>query len=126
MAQICPKIQNRSHSGGITCNINMQNEEMLFTNVMVFILSHLKRYSMSNHRHLCVLATPFLTDMYVKDIQTKICEKDGEPAVVKETAATALVDGKNLLGPVVGNFCMNLAIKKAKDVGIGWVVAHSE
>lgn len=53
-----------------------------------------------------------------------ICAKDGEPVLEKETAATALVDGKNLLGPVVGNFCMNLAIKKAKEVGIGWVVAR--
>uniref|UniRef100_A0A3Q0SEA3 Malate dehydrogenase n=1 Tax=Amphilophus citrinellus TaxID=61819 RepID=A0A3Q0SEA3_AMPCI len=64
-------------------------------------------------------------DMYVKDVQTGICAKDGEPVVEKESAATALVDGQNLLGPVVGNFCMNLAIKKAKEVGIGWVVAHS-
>ncbi|KAG7230899.1 hypothetical protein INR49_024927 [Caranx melampygus] len=63
-------------------------------------------------------------DMYVKDIQSGICAKDGEPVVEKESAATALVDGKNLLGPVVGNFCMNLAIKKAKEVGVGWVVAH--
>ncbi|KAM4573674.1 putative oxidoreductase YjmC [Odontesthes bonariensis] len=63
-------------------------------------------------------------DMYVKDIQTGICAVDGEPVVEKESAATALVDGKNLLGPVVGNFCMNLAIAKAREVGIGWVVAH--
>lgn len=62
--------------------------------------------------------------MYVKDIKTGICAKDGEPVVEKESAATALVDGKNLLGPVVGNFCMKLAIQKAKEVGIGWVVAH--
>lgn len=62
-------------------------------------------------------------DMYVKDIKSGICAKNGEPVVVKQTAATALVDGKNLLGPVVGNFCMNLAIKKAQEVGIGWVVA---
>lgn len=64
--------------------------------------------------------------MYVKDIKTGICAKDGEPVVEKESAATALVDGKNLLGPVVGNFCMNLAIKKAKEVGIGWVVARGK
>lgn len=64
--------------------------------------------------------------MYVKDIQSGICAKDGEPVVEKESAATALVDGKNLLGPVVGNFCMNLAIQKAKEAGIGWVVAHGE
>lgn len=62
-------------------------------------------------------------DMYVKDIQSGICAKDGEPVVVKQSPATALVDGMNLLGPVVGNFCMNLALKKARDVGIGWVVA---
>ncbi|KAG8012839.1 hypothetical protein GBF38_020753, partial [Nibea albiflora] len=64
------------------------------------------------------------TDMYVKDVQSGICAKDGEPVVEKESAATALVEGKNLLGPVVGNFCMNLAIKKAREVGIGWVVAR--
>lgn len=64
--------------------------------------------------------------MYVKDIQTGICAKDGEPVIDKESPATALVNGKNLLGPVVGNFCMDLAIKKAKEVGIGWVVAHGE
>ncbi|XP_029952226.1 uncharacterized protein LOC115391935 [Salarias fasciatus] len=63
-------------------------------------------------------------DMYVNDVKSGICAKDGEPVVEKQTAATALVDGKNLLGPVVGNFCMQLAIEKAKEVGIGWVVAH--
>lgn len=62
--------------------------------------------------------------MYVKDINEGICAKDGEPVVEKESPATALVDGRNLLGPVVGNFCMKLAIEKAKDVGIGWVVAR--
>lgn len=62
--------------------------------------------------------------MYVKDIKSGICAKDGEPVVEKESAATALVDGKNLLGPVVGNFCMKMAIQKAKEVGIGWVVAR--
>ena len=64
--------------------------------------------------------------MYVKDVQTGVCAVDGEPAVEKESVATALVNGKNLLGPVVGNFCMSLAIRKAKEVGIGWVVAHGQ
>ncbi|KAJ0069609.1 hypothetical protein NL108_011109, partial [Boleophthalmus pectinirostris] len=62
--------------------------------------------------------------MYVKDIESGICAKDGEPVVEKESAATALVDGQNLLGPVVGNFCMKLALKKAREAGIGWVVAR--
>lgn len=76
--------------------------------------------------HLCLRSLYILPDMYVKDIQSGICAKDGEPVVEKESAGTALVDGKNLLGPVVGNFCMQLAIKKAKEAGIGWVVAHGE
>ena len=73
-----------------------------------------------------VVVACFILDMYVKDIESGICSKEGEPVVEKETAATALVDGRNLLGPVVGNYCMDLALKKAKDAGIGWVVAHGE
>lgn len=63
-------------------------------------------------------------EMYVRDIQTEITVSDKEPRVEKESPATALVDGLNCLGPVVGNFCMDLAIKKAKNVGFGMVVAH--
>ncbi|XP_014680662.1 PREDICTED: uncharacterized oxidoreductase YjmC-like [Priapulus caudatus] len=62
-------------------------------------------------------------DMYVHDIRSKICRSDIEPSIIKETAATAYVNGNNVLGPVVGNFCTDLAIKKAKEAGIGWVVA---
>lgn len=65
-------------------------------------------------------------DMYVKDIQSGICAKEGTPTIDKETVATALVNGRNLLGPVVGNFCMDLAIQKARDAGIGWVVAYGK
>ncbi|CAF0950470.1 unnamed protein product [Brachionus calyciflorus] len=63
-------------------------------------------------------------DMYVRDIKEGTTFSDREPIVVKESEATALVDGNNLLGPVVGNFCMHLAIEKAKKVGIGMVVAN--
>uniref|UniRef100_A0AAY4CLI2 Malate dehydrogenase n=1 Tax=Denticeps clupeoides TaxID=299321 RepID=A0AAY4CLI2_9TELE len=63
-------------------------------------------------------------DVYVREIKAGICAKEGEPGIEKESVATALVNGRNLLGPVVGNFCMKLAIKKARDVGIGWVVAR--
>ncbi|XP_059176723.1 uncharacterized oxidoreductase YjmC-like isoform X2 [Physella acuta] len=62
-------------------------------------------------------------DMYVKDIEAKMCVSDKEPEIVKETAATAFVDGNNVLGPVVGKFCIDIAIKKAKESGIGWVSA---
>ncbi|XP_048401566.1 uncharacterized oxidoreductase YjmC-like isoform X3 [Stegostoma tigrinum] len=63
-------------------------------------------------------------DIYLKDLETGICAKDGEPLIEKSTVATALVNGNNLIGPVVGNFCMDLAIQKAKDVGVGWVSAY--
>lgn len=61
--------------------------------------------------------------MYVTDIEKGVCQPSGKPVVVNELAATALVDGKNVLGPVVGKFCMELAIQKAQQAGIGWVVA---
>ncbi|XP_038054703.1 uncharacterized oxidoreductase YjmC-like isoform X2 [Patiria miniata] len=61
--------------------------------------------------------------MYVEDIRSGTNAKDGEPVILKEMGGTAWVDGKNVLGPVVGRFCTDLAIKKAKEAGIGMVVA---
>ncbi|XP_046393170.1 uncharacterized oxidoreductase YjmC-like [Ischnura elegans] len=63
-------------------------------------------------------------EMYVKDVRTKSTDAFATPVVVQEKSAMALVDGKNGLGPVVGNFCMDLAIKKAADTGVGWVSAR--
>lgn len=62
--------------------------------------------------------------MYVHDIESGITVCNDEPVIRKENHATAYVDGRNLLGPVVGNFCMDLAIKKAREAGVGWVVAN--
>ncbi|PNF39234.1 malate dehydrogenase [Cryptotermes secundus] len=62
-------------------------------------------------------------EMYLADIETKTTDANAKPAVLKESPATAWVDGNNALGPVVGNFCMQLAIQKAEAVGVGWVVA---
>jgi len=61
----------------------------------------------------------------VKDVSSGMCDGHAVPTLIKETPATAFVDGKNGLGPVVGNFSMKVAIEKAKDVGVGWVVATS-
>ncbi|MPC41114.1 uncharacterized oxidoreductase YjmC-like isoform X1 [Portunus trituberculatus] len=60
-------------------------------------------------------------EMYVNDVKQKVCDGNAEPTITKESVSTALVNGNNGLGPVVGNFCMDLAIKKAKETGIGWV-----
>ena len=61
--------------------------------------------------------------MYVRDIQKGTTVSNVEPVILRETAATAHVDGNNVLGPVTGNFCMNIAMQKAKEAGVGWVVA---
>ena len=50
--------------------------------------------------------------------------KEGSPLVLKQKGATAWVDGKNLLGPVVGNFCTRLAMELAREHGVGWVVCR--
>ncbi|XP_050726443.1 uncharacterized oxidoreductase YjmC-like [Eriocheir sinensis] len=60
-------------------------------------------------------------EMYVNDVKQKICDGGAVPSITKESVSTALVHGNNGLGPVVGNFCMDLAVKKAKETGIGWV-----
>ena len=62
--------------------------------------------------------------MYVRDVKAGTTNSRDEPFIKKESLSTALVDGNNTLGPVVGNFCMRLAIKKAKEAGIGMVVAN--
>ncbi|RCN29437.1 malate/L-lactate dehydrogenase [Ancylostoma caninum] len=63
--------------------------------------------------------------IYVNDLAEKSTAKEGEPLIIKQKGSTAWVDGCNLLGPVVGNFCMKLAIQKAREHGIGWVVAKN-
>ena len=65
-------------------------------------------------------------DMYVHDIKAGITVSDVEPCIQNQTSATACVNGNNVLGPVVGNFCMKLALQKAEDTGVGWVVASGK
>lgn len=65
-------------------------------------------------------------EFYIEEIKRGIvCPgRDKEPTITKQNLATALVNGNNLFGPVVGKFCMELAIKKAKEVGVGMVTAR--
>ncbi|PVD29456.1 hypothetical protein C0Q70_08707 [Pomacea canaliculata] len=64
-----------------------------------------------------------IVGFYIEDLRSGqvISKPEVHPTIVKETVATALVDGNNLMGPVVGTFAMDLAIRKAKHAGIGWV-----
>jgi len=63
-------------------------------------------------------------DYYVDDIAKGNNEVNKEPEVIKQGPSTALVNGNNCLGPVVGTMCIDLAIEKAKASGIGWVSAQ--
>ncbi|XP_018321510.1 uncharacterized protein LOC108734440 [Agrilus planipennis] len=60
-------------------------------------------------------------DIYMNDIKSGVCDPNAVPTILKENDCTAWVDGCNGIGAVVSNFCMKLAIKKAKQSGIGWV-----
>jgi hypothetical protein len=84
------------------------------------LVTHLYTFTGSNHANLLFV----YVEMYIRDVQSGICDGAAEPVIVKRTSATALVDGRNGLGPVVGNFCMHLALKKAMDTGVGWVAAR--
>jgi len=44
--------------------------------------------------------------------------------IVKETKTTAVVDGHDGMGQVIGYRCMDMAIKKANEYGMGMVVAR--
>lgn len=65
-------------------------------------------------------------EMYINDVKSGITVVNTEPVILSETVSVAHVDGNNLLGTVVGEFCMNLAIGKAKKTGISFVSAKGE
>ncbi|XP_044748243.1 uncharacterized oxidoreductase YjmC-like [Coccinella septempunctata] len=68
----------------------------------------------------------FMLEECVTDVLSGLIDTRAVPKIDKESSATAWVDGKNALGPVVANFCIKLAIQKAKRVGASIVVAkHS-
>lgn len=64
--------------------------------------------------------------MYINDIKKGVCDNKSQPEIVKETVSTAFVNGNNVLGPVVGNFCMEIVIDKAKTTGVSWVCANGK
>lgn len=64
--------------------------------------------------------------MYIRDIQGGMCDPKACCTVDKEAASSAVVNGNNGLGAIVGKFCMDLAIEKARNTGIAMVVAHGK
>lgn len=50
---------------------------------------------------------------------------DAKPEVVFETPVSAVVDGHDGMGQLIGHFAMELAIEKAKKSGVGIVSARN-
>lgn len=60
-------------------------------------------------------------DRIVKGIQEPVTRFE----VVRDCKATAVVDGHNGMGMVIGRRCMQMAIDKAREHGLGMVVARN-
>jgi LDH2 family malate/lactate/ureidoglycolate dehydrogenase len=62
---------------------------------------------------------------YVDGIRAGTILPKVKPKIVKETSTTAAVDARHGLGQPAGYFGMNLAIKKAKRSGVGFVTVRN-
>jgi L-2-hydroxycarboxylate dehydrogenase (NAD+) len=62
---------------------------------------------------------------YHKSIAKGMIKVDAKPEIVFETPITAVVDGHDGMGQVIGQMCMKIAIDKAKASGVGIVTARN-
>src|SRR2546425_6224112 len=58
---------------------------------------------------------------YYADLKNGWTKPTDKSKIVKETKATAMIDGGQSLGQVVGHKGMELAVKKAKETAVGIV-----
>ena len=63
--------------------------------------------------------------MYIDRIQKGLIEITNTSKIIKESPTTAVVDGNHGIGMVIGHQCMNLAIQKAKEFGLGAVAVRN-
>lgn len=63
--------------------------------------------------------------IYLDRIKAGIQKPVTEFEILKDFAATAVVDGHDGMGQVIGYKCMSMAIEKAKKYGLGMVVARN-
>ena len=75
--------------------------------------------NLTGHDSHGVIRIPY----YVKEIQEGRLDPKGSPTVVRETASTAVVDGAATFGQVGSRIAADLAIRKARDVGLAGVAA---
>ena len=62
---------------------------------------------------------------YYKSIQKGMIHPENKGAVVFETPVSAVIDGQDGMGQVIGHKAMEMAIEKAKTTGIGMVVVRN-
>lgn len=62
---------------------------------------------------------------YDRIVKQKIQQPVTEFEIVRDKAATAVVDGHHGMGMVIGKRCMEMAIEKARIYGLGMVVARN-
>ena len=60
---------------------------------------------------------------YVKEIHDRRLDPKGSPTVIRETGATAVLDGAATFGQVGSRVAADLAIRKAREAGLGSVAA---
>jgi len=63
--------------------------------------------------------------MYIDRIHKGLIEPENNSQVIKDSPATALIDGNHGIGMVIAYHAMNLAIEKAKQVGMGSVAVRN-
>ncbi len=63
--------------------------------------------------------------MYIDRINNGQIEKNTTLEIVRESPTTAVIDGHHGIGMVIGFHSMNLAIKKAKEFGMGSVAVRN-
>lgn len=66
-----------------------------------------------------------LLDIYVRRLQEGATNPDPHMSVVSEHKGTAIVDGDNGPGQVVGAYGMQIAIDKAREYGVGCVAVRN-
>lgn len=66
----------------------------------------------------------FRLPQYVKRIQSGGINVAPEIRVIREAAASALVDGDNAMGHLVMSRASNIAVEKARTAGVAWVGAR--
>jgi uncharacterized oxidoreductase len=62
---------------------------------------------------------------YLRFLRADVFRADGEPRVVRDAGCAAVVDGGGALGPVGGSFAAALAIRKAREHGVGVVTLRN-